>query len=77
MPTLTVTEKEQWASSNLTKALREALQRQKEELKEAWATGMLEEDKTMQKALGAIQNIDSTLSAIDDLSREEKQNDPL
>lgn len=77
MPTLTVTEKEQWASSNLTKALREALQRQKEELKEAWATGMLEEDKTMQKALGAIQNIDSTLSAIDDLSREERTDDTL
>lgn len=77
MPTLTVTEKEQWASSNLTKALKEALQRQKEELKEAWATGMLEEDKTMQRALGAIQNIDSTLSAVDDLSREEKQDDPL
>ena len=77
MPTLTVTEKEQWASSSLTKALKEALQRQKEELKEAWATGMLEEDKTMQKALGAIQNIDSTLSAIDDLSREERTDDTL
>lgn len=77
MPTLTITEKEQWASSNLTKALREALRREKEELKEAWATGMLEEDKTMQQALGAIQNIDSTLSAIDDLSREERTDDTL
>lgn len=75
MPIATVSEREQWATSRLTKTLRDALVAQRETLKEAWATGVLEEPNVMQRARGAIENIDSTLGAIDELSKEELKDD--
>lgn len=71
MPIATISEREQWATSSLTKALKEALNAQKENLKEAWASGKLSDHNTEMKALGAIENIDSTIQAISDLSKEE------
>lgn len=73
MPIATVSEREQWASSSLTRLLKEALKTQRDTLKESWATGVLEDPNIMQRARGAIENIDSTLEAINDLSKEEPQ----
>ena len=71
MLTVTLSEREQWAASTLTKKLKEALKAQKEVLKEAWATGTFVDVTVEYKALGAIENIDSTIEAINDLSKEE------
>lgn len=71
MPTLHLSDKQQWASSPVTGALKEALLQQREELKEAWAMGRFDDDKVEQRAIGAIQNIDSILNAIGDLSKED------
>lgn len=72
MPTLHLSDKQQWASSPVTRALKEALLQHREELKEAWAMGSLDNDRAEQRAIGAIQNIDSTLNAIGDLSKEDE-----